>query len=262
MLDIVSDPRHRYFRSMSLGSLIRLRGAVFFCVLLVSIATATGAHAQGFLQDRVTLYATLGTADIYRGLQRADRDFAIQAGANIQLGRFSIGASIHDAQFSIPQDRTIDETELDFYLTYSREINDRISWQLQFKTYTFPGSSDAFFEYDYNEVALNFELPAGLSWSIGASDTSVSFANGIAHSELIWRRALSSGIEFSAGLGAVRELSSERDSYTYWDVGLSRLVHSVAVDLRYHYSPYESIWLGRSPAKGTWALNLTKGWSF
>ncbi len=232
------------------------------CMLLIMFAWSPGVFAQGFLEDRASLYETIGSSDVYRGISRNERSVAIQVGAKIQFDHISFGASVHDAQFSSSQGKRSDETEVNYYLAYSQAVNEQLGWQLQFSTYTFPGSSNAFFEYDYNELSLTLELPAGLTWSFGASDTSLSFAEGITYSEMTWRRSLPEGFELSAGLGGVRSLSGERNGYAYWDIGVSRLVKSVAVDIRYHYSPYDENWFGRSPANGSWVLSLTKGWSY
>jgi len=231
-------------------------------MLLIVLGWSSGIFAQSFPENNTTLYATIGSTDIYRGLLRNDRSVAIQAGANVQFDHLSVGVSVHDSQYTSPRGRKIDETEVDYYLAYSQTVSEQLRWQLQFKAYTFPGSSNRFIEYDYNELALSLELPAGLSWSLGASETNFSFARGIAYSELAWRRALPEGFEFSAGLGGVQSLSGERNGYAYWDIGVSRLIKTVAVDVRYHYSPYDENWFGRFPASGSWGLSLTKGWSY
>ncbi len=232
---------------------------VFVCLMVMALVPRVSA--QGFFENRSSFLITAGNTDVYRGLLRNERDATVYASAKAQFGGLSVGAGIHDAQFSGFQGSVVDETELTYYVSWSQHVNTNFAWQLKLQQYRFPGSSNVFFEYDYNELSLNLEFPAGLNLLMGSSDSNLSFAQGIAYSELAWRRAIPAGIEFSAGLGGVRTLSGERRGYAYWDIGVSRLFKSVAVDVRYHYSPFDENWLGRKPANGLWAVSLTKKWS-
>ena len=205
-------------------------------------------------------FVSVGTADVFRGLQRHRDGLAVQAALRWAItDRVFVGAHVAPAEFIKPDGRVSDDVELDYYIGLWHELGDDAALQLRLTRYTYPGSDDVV-EYDYDEFSLGVEIGARWLASLSVERYALPFADYAGAAEIQWRTALGRKLEASAALGGARYFDSTAGGYGYWDVGISRPVGPVTADLRYHYSPRRDPWFGRKPAGGTWALSLTAGW--
>jgi uncharacterized protein (TIGR02001 family) len=108
---------------------LKLAGAVG-----VLLFASTAAHAQ--LSSTITL-----TSDYdFRGFSQSAKDPALQASLDYDFGNgFAVGAWGSNVDFGDGVDADI---EIDFYASYSAEINEKTSWNAGATWYSYPGSDD------------------------------------------------------------------------------------------------------------------------
>ncbi len=103
------------------------------CAAGVLLLTSSGAYAQ--LSSTITL-----TSDYdFRGFSQSAKDPALQASLDYDFGNgFAVGAWASNIDFE-PADGDI---EMDFYGSYTAEINEDTSWNAGAVWYSYPGSDD------------------------------------------------------------------------------------------------------------------------
>jgi uncharacterized protein (TIGR02001 family) len=103
------------------------------CAAGVLLFASSGAYAQ--LSSTITL-----TSDYdFRGFSQSAKDPALQASLDYDFGNgFAVGAWASNIDFE-PADGDI---EIDFYGSYTGEINEETSWNAGATWYSYPGSDD------------------------------------------------------------------------------------------------------------------------
>lgn len=232
----------------------------YVCARVLLFVCLPSVAAQSPAEHALHGFISLGTSDIYRGLQRNQKDLSLQAELRWTISEaFFAGAHASQAEFVRPNAEVSGYTELDYHVGWRRSLGDNSALQLRLGRHTYPDASDAI-EYDYDQFAVGIELASSVAVSITLQNYSLPIADDGGAMEISWRSAIGKNLEASAALGGARYFGSPRPGYGYWDVGVSTPLGPITADLRYHYSPRSTRWFGREPAHGMWVLSLTAGW--
>lgn len=120
--------------------------------LLGGFGTAQGAEISGNV--------TLASDYSFRGVSQTSRDPAIQGGFDVAWeSGFYIGTWSSNVSFGITSQ------EWDLYFGYGGQINDKLSWDVNYVRFEYPSAGS---ELDYNELdaSLSFaNFTAGLGYS-------------------------------------------------------------------------------------------------
>lgn len=228
-----------------------------FAALLLTGLAAAPSH---LFAARLTGYASLTTDYVYRGVTRSDGHSAIQLGGDVSFdaGFYAgIWGSTVDIGNNLTRQR---DTEINYYVGYSHQISGRWTIAGTVVSYQFPGAFGAL-DYDHEEysVSLNFND----QWWFEYAQAPDYYNAGVrAHNyELFAEWPLPHQISLSAGIGHfdVGEFSGE--SYSFWQLGVSRPFGPLDIDLRYHDT---SRWVPRvsSPDRADARLALTARFQF
>ncbi|MGI9203139.1 MAG: TorF family putative porin [Woeseiaceae bacterium] len=231
----------------------RLRAAV----LLLATVAAAPAH---LFAAQFTGYASLTTDYVYRGVTRSDGHGAIQLGGDISFdaGFYAgIWGSTVDIGNNVTRQR---DTEVNYYLGYSYQASDRWTIGGNVVSYQFPGAFGAL-DYDHEEYAVT--LNYNDQWWFEYAQAPDYYGAGVrAHNyELFTEWPLPHQVSLSVGIGHFDVGDFSGDSYTFWQLGASRPLGPLDIDLRYHDT---SNWVPRvsSPERADARFVLTARFQF
>jgi uncharacterized protein (TIGR02001 family) len=206
------------------------------CALAVSAGTAAA-------QDAASLngYLTLGNGYWSRGLSQND-GLSVQLGVDYQnqsgwfAGAWAANVD-YAVEYSYGQAR---ELETDVYGGFHRRGDDW-SWTVMLGRYLFPDTAGA---YDYGELSGTVGFHDRVFYTASYSDAFYGLAHSALNQELSFALPLRGDIEIGAALGRFAISSTDVD-YSHWNVGVSKVVQRVVVDLRYYDSSFGYVgWLG------------------
>ena len=201
--------------------------------------------------------ATISIASDYilNGLAQTDSDPALRFGIDFEhTSGFFSGGSIADvgyeveSSFSKPRDLQL--------LLYSGYIWRRGQWMsnVSVARYLYPGITRS---YDYSQLAATvsykdryFLTAIDFREYLGIYDDAKSLRLGISTS-WIWE------MDFEANLGRFSPAGPQLDSYTYWDIGVSRPFGRFAIDLRFHDNSFGRSSLLGNDAQNQWVFSAT-----
>ncbi|HVY66385.1 MAG TPA: TorF family putative porin [Gammaproteobacteria bacterium] len=175
-------------------------------------------------------YVTLSTGYWKRGLAQND-------GRTAQLGidyehhsGFYVGAWAANVDFareySEQQPRRI---EADVYGGFHRQRG-QWSWNVGLAHYAYPHTA---VDYDYSEVNGTVGYRDRLFYSAAYSDSYYGLPRSSLNQEVSLAFPLRWNLEIGAAAGAFRVRGDALD-VTYWNVGVSKLVRRLAIDVRYY----------------------------
>jgi len=209
--------------------------------------------------DNFSAIVTLTSDYVYRGVSQSRGDPAIQGGFDFEheIGLFA-GVWASSVQFrASPQRDSPRDLELDYYLGYRLDLGEDWAGDVTVTRYTYPGSDPAF-HYDYGEIDLSVKFRDVLATSISYSEDVFGFgAVGIAY-ELTGRYPILANLEASAGVGLYDLEALLGESYTYWNLGLSRFLGRFTFTASYidTDSRAATIW-GRERSDGRLAVGVS-----
>jgi uncharacterized protein (TIGR02001 family) len=209
-------------------------------LLLALLATAGTSVAQDAASG-VNGYFTLGNGYWSRGLSQND-GLSIQAGVDYQLpsGWFAGGwaANVDYAVETWPEQPR--ELAVDVYGGYHRRGSDW-SWTVTLGRYLYP---DTAVSYDYNELSGTVGFRDRVFYTASYGDDFYGLPRSALNQELSLALPLRGDVEIGAVVGRFAMSGTDVD-FSHWNVGVSKLVRRVAVDLRYYDSGYDRTgWLG------------------
>lgn len=187
-----------------------------------------GVHAAEF-----TGYAVLTTDYVYRGVTSSDGHGAAQLGGDVALESgiyFGIWASTIDIDNGPSRLR---DTQVNYYAGYAFDLNDRISAGVSVVAYAFPGATGTI-DYDYEEysASVNFRDQVWFEYSFSPDLYTTGYDTHnfdlLGEWPVAWDMTLGAGI----GYYDVSELTGQ--GYSYWQLGISRNLGRIDLDLRYH----------------------------
>lgn len=220
------------------------------------LGLAAGAAAQVGTPG-LTGYVTLASDYRSRGLSLADGGGALQLGIDYRhdSGWFAgaWGANVDyasDAARPAPRRR-----ELVYYTGYDRQQG---PWGLTatLSRYTYP---EAWLDYDYAELAGNVSYRDRAFVSIAYTDDYYGTGRRALTPELGLAWPVAWNTEIGAAVGRLHYDPAPGGGYTYWNLGASKVVRRVAIDLRYHDTSYEGRAYFGSGGAERWVLSVTYG---
>lgn len=206
-------------------------------VATAALAASVAASAQD-AGPSVNGYITLGNGYWSHGLSQND-------GASVQLGvdyqhqsGFFTGAWAANVEFAVEYSHDQPrEIVADVYAGLHRRRGDW-SWTVMLGRYVYP---DTAIPYDYTDFSGTIGFRDRLFYTASYSNDFYALDRESLNQELAFALPLPRDIEIGATLGRFA-VSGTNVDYTHWNLGVSKLVRRVVLDLRYYDSGYG--WVG------------------
>ena len=212
--------------------------------LSLLVCAASGAAAAQDGAPSLNGYVTLANGYWNRGLSQND-GLSLQLGVDYQQKRgWFVGAwaanvdYAADAAWAKPR-----EIESEVYGGYHRRSEDW-SWTLMLGRYYYPNTSVS---YDWNEFSATVGFRDRVYYTAAYTDQFYGLWRSALNQELSFALPLRGDFEIGGALGHF-ELASTGVDYTHWNFGVSKVVHRLAIDLRYYESGYDYVGLFGDPS--------------
>lgn len=224
--------------------------------LLACLAGLLGEAALAQTDGRPVHLSLLLASDFkHNGLSQTGSDPALRLSADFEhRSGFFTGGSIRNAEFYAdersPSQR---KSSANLYLGFLWR-RDRWSGSVSATRYIYPGSSS---RYDYSQTAAGFSYRNRYFFSYARSNDYFSIGQA-AHEyragvalPWIWN------LQTSMNVGELQSDDVFDVSYSFWDIGVSKVVGRFALDLRYHDDTYDrSTSIGESGGD-RWVLSVS-----
>jgi uncharacterized protein (TIGR02001 family) len=216
------------------------------------LAAAGGAAAQD-VAPSVNGYVTLANGYWSRGLSQ-NEGASLRLGVDYQhpSGLFAGGwaANVdYDVEYSYSKPR---EIVADLYVGYHGSSTDW-SWTAALGRYLYPETA---IPYDYDEISATVGFRDRVFYTAAYSDAFYGASGSSLSQELSFALPLRGDIELGATLGRFAISGSQVD-YTHWNVGVSKVVRSVVLDLRYYESGYDWLTYRGDPHANQYVLSVS-----
>jgi len=222
---------------------------------LLALALCTAAP-YAFAQQpapNVNGYLTLSTAYWKRGLAQNQGPSA-QAGIDYEhRNGFYAGGWLANVDFA--REYNQDEPrriEADIYAGYHKR-QQQWSWNVGLGHYVYPGTA---VNYDYNEVSATFGIRERFFYTAAYADSYYGLWRSSLNHEVSLAFPLRGNFEIGAAVGKFKVGGDVLD-LTYWNVGVSKLVRRLAIDLRYYDGNYPSVSYFGDPNANKLVLSLS-----
>jgi uncharacterized protein (TIGR02001 family) len=226
-------------------------------VILVAMI-AVGSGSSAFAQSRATnldAYLTLSNDYRSRGLSQLESGVSWQIGADYEhASGFFAGGLVANVEYatewSLENPR---EYVVDYYAGYAWGRRGW-KWNVALGRYLYP---DVDVDYDYSELRFGAAFMDRFFYNATYTDRLYSLPYAAWHHELGVVQPLPWNLEFSAAVGR-NDISNGLD-YTHWNVGLSKVLRRVGVDLRFYESNAGYVSHLGSPEGNRWVLSVSCG---
>lgn len=180
-----------------------------------------------------TGYGVLTSDYVHRGVSYSDGHAAAQVGGDIEFDSgvyLGVWGSTVDIDNGPGRHRDL---QLNYYVGYSHDLGTRWSIGANVVAHTFPGTTGEI-DYSYEEFSLSINyrdiLWLEYSWSPDLFDTGYEARNF----ELLFEWPLTAGFVLGAGAGYYDPSELTGSGYGYWQLGVSRPLGIIDVDLSFH----------------------------
>lgn len=194
---------------------------------LLGLALLSPAHAAD-----VTGYGVLTTDYVFRGVTYSDSHATVQAGADIALDS-GLYFGIWGSGVDISIGSTRRDLEVNYYLGYDYDLQNAWSIGANVVAYTFPGTEGAI-DYDSVEYSIvtNYDDRAWLEYSYSPD---LFHSGRHTHNvDLYAEWPLPAKVMLGGGVGYYDVSDLSGSGYAHWQLGLTRSLGAIAIDLRYH----------------------------
>jgi uncharacterized protein (TIGR02001 family) len=223
-----------------------------FAVAVAAWAASAGASAQD-VGSTINGYLTLGNGYWSHGLSQNE-------GASVQLGvdyqhqsGFFAGAWAANVEFAVEYSYSEPrEVVADVYAGLHRSHDDW-SWTLMLGQYLYP---DTAIPYDYTDLSGTVGFRDRVFYTASYSNDFYAQGRESLNQELSFAVPLPHDVEIGATLGRFA-VSGANVDYTHWNVGVSKVVRRVVVDLRYYRSGYDWVTYLGDPDANQYVLTLS-----
>jgi uncharacterized protein (TIGR02001 family) len=231
---------------------VRLARALLSSIMLA--ATSAVAVAQD--SPSLNGYVTLSNGYWNRGLAQND-GLSVQLGIDYQqkAGWF-VGAWAANVDYAVEKSwaepRTI---ESEIYGGYHKRSGNW-SWTAMLGRYFYPSSA---LSYDWNELSATVGWRDRIYYTAGYTNQFYGisrFWGSSLSQELSFSQPLRGNFEISGTLGHV-EIDHTAIDYTHWNLGVSKVVRHVAIDLRYYESGYDYVGFFGDPKEPKYVLSVS-----
>jgi uncharacterized protein (TIGR02001 family) len=232
--------------------------------LMAGLAIVMAAASGAFAQDRaasVTAYVTIANDYRQRGLSQLDSGVSWQLGVDYEhTSGFFAGGLAANVEYVVEE--TFPEQRdylVDYYAGFAWGRRD---WRFNVAVgrYAYP---DAPSDYDYNELTFSTTFRNRFSYAAGYTDRLYSRPYSAWYHELGFAQPLRFDLELSAALGEFHaNIPVYAVDYTHWNVGLSKVIRRVALDLRFFEATEDAASILGNPADDAWVLSVSYGVPF
>jgi len=232
---------------------MRPRWFVCCATAIVTLGVAFESSAQ---TGREELYAsvTLSSDYVQHGLSQTRGEGAFRVALDYEHDSgFFAGGFVVNVDYAAETWRRDRDEQIDLYTGFAwrgREWSTSVS----LSRYYYPG---LYIRYDYTEIVAGFGFRDRFFFDAGYAHNYLSLDRPSYHYEAgivwPWLRKL----EVGANLGKMRADRFRGARYTYWDVGLSRVLGRFSLDLRYHDNTMSRATLLGDPAGDRWVLSAS-----
>lgn len=223
---------------------------VHFGLAVLALAAAGTAAAQGPVPD-LSGYLTVANGYWKHGLSQND-GLSVQLGVDYQHpSGFFVGAWAANVEFERDSAAEPRDVEANAYVGYHRR-SPSWSWSLGLGRYAYPGAAS---ELAYDELSATVGFRDRVFYTAAYSDDYFDSRSSLSQ-EVSVVFPLRGNFEVGAALGnfSVQQASSD---ITHWNVGVSKLLRRVAVDLRYYDSDYERLSYYGDPNANRYVLSVS-----
>lgn len=224
--------------------------AVTVCALLIP----TAGYAQQ-PDSRWNLSATIASDYYAYGLSQTDSSVSGRVAIDYQQPRgFFAGGFAANVDYANDAGRAQPrDLQLGYYAGY-RSRGSSWSAHVALSGYRYPGS---LYDYDYSVVTAGAAYRDRYFVAVSYSANWFGYGRSGEHAEIGTAQPLGWDLELGINAGHVDVDDDPAGAFTYWNVGISRVVDRFAVDLRYHASGAERrSWLG-DPYDGRFVLSVS-----
>ena len=220
---------------------------------LLSAALVLAAPALASAQDaRLNGYVTLASGYWKHGLAQT-------SGPSLQLG---IDYQHHTGFFAYARAMNVDypedypgqerDVEASAYVGFHGRRQEPWSWTASYGRYVYPDAA----RYNYDEMSVSVGFRDRVFYTVSYNDEYYVRSLSALNQELAVTFPLRANIEVGGAVGRF-DVSGSGPNITHWNVGVSKLVGSVALDLRYYDGDYEwRNYLG-DPYANRYVLSMT-----
>jgi uncharacterized protein (TIGR02001 family) len=230
-------------------------GILPFVRVAVAVAACTAAScalAQRAVPN-LNGYVTLATGYWKRGLAQNE-------GPSAQLGidyehRSGFYAGGWAANVDFAREYRSDSqrhVEADIYAGFHRREG-QWSWNVGLGHYVYPHTA---IDYDYDEVSGTIGFRERFFYTAAYSDSYYAGASAALDQQVSLAFPLRGNVEIGAALGKFR-VTGDVLNVTYWNVGVSKLVRRLAVDVRYYDGNYRYVSYFGDPDANRLVLSLS-----
>jgi len=232
---------------------MRPRSLLCCATLLVGLGLAAGTRAQ---TGRHELYAALTLSSDYQrhglsqtrgyGAWRLSLDYEHDSG-------FFAGGFVANVDYAAETWRRARDEQVDLYSGFVWR-GQQWSTSVALSRYYYPGLA---VRYDYTELVTGFGFRDRYFLSAGYSSNYLSLDRPAYYYEagVVWPWL--GKLEVGVNAGSVKADRFRGARYTYWDIGLSRVLGRFSLDLRYHDNTMSRATLLGDPAGDNWVLSAT-----
>ena len=201
-------------------------------VAIVVALLSTGVARAQAPESELNGYVTLRSGSCRHGLSQSE-------GATLQLGiddqsytGFFAYARAMNVEYPQHYPGQTSDIETSAYVGY-HDRGDRWSWTVSVGRYMYPDASD----YDYGEWSASVGFRDRVFYSASYNDEYYARGTSALNQEISFAFPLPANFEIGGAVGYFD--ISQGASITHWNVGASKLVGRMAIDLRYYDGNYE-----------------------
>jgi uncharacterized protein (TIGR02001 family) len=235
---------------------IRTRSMRRLSLLATVLGIVPGPSLAQSTAGRFSLAATAASDYFDRGLRQTGAGPALRIAADFTHGSgFFAGGFIANVEYQIesafsrPRD-----TQLNVYAGYERRGR---NWTaaVMLSRYRYP---DLVISYDYTQIAATAGFRDRFFVGAAYADDWLGIGGSSYRYDVGATLPLERNFELGATLGRMHTGALFLGgSFTYWDVGVSKVIDRFALDLRYHQATLDRPTLLGSPDGERWALSVT-----
>jgi uncharacterized protein (TIGR02001 family) len=224
---------------------------------IVLLASGSSPAAGQDAIPNLNAYATMANDYWSHGLSQLASGASLQLSIDYQHDTgFFVGGFATNVEYATEANwEKPREYLLNYYVGYTRKKRDW-AFNVSFARYLYPNLS---FSYDYDELAFGVSFKNRVTYSATYVEELLGLPYSGWYQELGLTHPLKWGLELGATLGDLSADEIAGGGYTYWNVGLSKAIGHVGLDLRFHEASLDRISALGDPDGDRWVLSVTYG---
>lgn len=229
------------------------RIAAFVLATAAQIGSANVA-AQPNSSD-LSAYVTAATDYLNRGMSQTDGNPALNLGIDYQhASGFIAGVWGANVEYATERRRTKPRsTEVDVYVGVGRDYREW-SWTVALARYLYP---DISVDYDYSELSASFGWKRKVLYTASYTDSLLGRGMSALHQELTGSVPLVWDMALGMGVGHFSSSDLRDGDYSHWNIGVSKILSKVSVDVRFYDTDYRRNSHIGKPADRHWVLSVS-----